>query len=63
MTEPDRKLQTQENCISKLESFYIDRMTKLVDQNKIPESMSIFEEFVVDHQEPEEWLFIGEIEE
>ena len=33
MTEPDRKLQTQENCISKLESFYIDRMTKLVDQN------------------------------
>lgn len=44
--------------IYQIEEFYCNRMEFLVDEEKFDDAHSIFEEFVVDGQEPEEYIFI-----
>lgn len=41
-----------------IEEFYCKRMEELVDKEEFDSAHSIFEEFVVNGEEPEEYLFI-----
>lgn len=41
-----------------IEEFYCNRMEFLVDQEKFDDAHAIFEEFVVDGENPEEYTFI-----
>ena len=45
-------------AIHELEEYYCSRMDYLVDKEQFDNAHSIFEEFVVDGEEPEEYLFI-----
>jgi pentatricopeptide repeat protein len=45
--------------IEDLEEFYCSRMSYLIDQERYDDAHSIFEEFVVNDEEPEEFLYIG----
>tara|TARA_B100000925_G_C21573695_1_gene288968 strand:- start:135 stop:329 length:195 start_codon:yes stop_codon:yes gene_type:complete len=54
--------QRKEQVITHIENFYCDRLTELVDQKKINEAHAVFEEFVVDTEEPCEWFFIKQVE-
>lgn len=36
-------------------------MEELVDQEKFDDSNAIFEEFVIDDEEPDEWIFLDYI--
>ena len=44
--------------IYNIEEFYCSRMEYLVNEERFDDSHSIFEEFVVDGDEPEEYLFM-----
>jgi hypothetical protein len=44
--------------IYNIEEFYCNRMEYLVDEERFDDSHAIFEEFVVDGEEPEEYIFI-----
>ena len=55
MDEDQEKL---DQCIEHCESFYCDRLTELVDEKKIDDASAIFEEFVVEGEEPDDWFFI-----
>ena len=44
--------------IYNIEEFYCSRMEYLVNEERFDDSHSIFEEFVVDGEEPEEYLFM-----
>lgn len=44
--------------IYNIEEFYCNRMEYLVDKERFDDSHAIFEEFVVDGEEPEEYIFI-----
>lgn len=48
----------QEIIISKLEEHWCTRMTILVDENRHDDADSLFLEYVVDGQEPDDWLFM-----
>jgi hypothetical protein len=47
--------------ITTIENFYCDRMTELVNEERFDDSNAIFEEFVVNEEEPVEWLFLEDI--
>lgn len=54
-----RMTQAEKNWnIYQIEEFYCNRMEYLVDREEFDNAHSIFEEFVVDSQEPEEYVFI-----
>lgn len=44
--------------IYQIEEFYCKRMEYLVDKEQFDDSHAIFEEFVVDGEEPEEYVFM-----
>jgi hypothetical protein len=44
--------------IYQIEEFYCNRMGLLVDEERFDDSNAIFEEFVVDGEEPEEYVFM-----
>ena len=44
--------------IYNIEEFYCNRMEYLVDKERFDDSHAIFEEFVVDGEEPEEYIFM-----
>lgn len=44
--------------IYQIEEFYCNRMEYLVDAERFDDSHAIFEEFVVNGEEPEEYVFI-----
>jgi hypothetical protein len=48
----------QELIISELEQQWCNRMTILVDEDRISDADSLFSEYVIDGEEPDEWLFI-----
>lgn len=51
--------QTERNWnIYQIEEYYCNRMEYLVDMERFDDSHAIFEEFVVDGEEPEEYIFI-----
>jgi len=53
MDDNDRKYN-----IYLVEEFYCHQMEVLVEEERFDDAHAIFEEFVVDSQEPEEWTFI-----
>ena len=53
MTEEDRKWN-----IYQLEEYYCNRMEYLVDVERFDDSHAIFEEFVVNGEESEEYFFV-----
>jgi len=50
---------TKQTQIDLIENFYCDRINYLVDNEMYLEAHSIFEEFVVNDQEPTDYLFIA----
>ena len=48
----------KQQCIEQLEAYYCERLSQLIDQEEFDDAHSIYEEFVIDHQEPEDYLFI-----
>lgn len=51
--------QTERNWnIYQIEEFYCNRMEYLFDQEQFDDAYSIFEEFVIDGEEPEEYIFM-----
>lgn len=51
--------QSERNwSIYQIEEFYCNRMEYLVDVERFDDSHAIFEEFVVDGEEPEEYIFM-----
>ena len=54
--------EMQYECIEHVENFYMERMEYLVEQELFDDSDALFSEFVVDTQEPDEWIFINEIQ-
>jgi hypothetical protein len=44
--------------IYQIEEFYCNRMEYLVDEERFDDSNAIFEEFVVDGEEPEDYIFM-----
>jgi len=45
--------------IEQMEEFYCERMTHLIDEEQYDDAHAIYEEFVVNDEEPEEFLYIG----
>lgn len=56
MNDTDRKWS-----IYQIEEFYCNRMEYLVELEQFNDAHSIFEEFVVDGEEPGEWIFIDDL--
>jgi hypothetical protein len=54
MTDEDKKWN-----IYQIEEFYCNRMEYLVELERFEDSHAIFEEFVVDGNEPEEYFFVS----
>lgn len=48
--------------IGVIEEFYCNQMTELVENEQFDDAHSIFEEFVVESEEPDEWMFIPYLE-
>ena len=55
--------ERMEEVIKSCEVFYCDRLTELVDRKMIDEASAIFEEFVVEGEEPDDWYFFKVLDE
>lgn len=44
------------DIIQHIEDFYMNRMTELIDQDEFDDASAIYKEFVINHQEPENYL-------
>ena len=44
-----------------IEDFYTERMSELVDEERFDDSHGIYTEFVLDSEEPDEWMFIKDL--
>ena len=52
--------QKKEETITKIENFYCQRLTELVDLKMFDEAHAVYEEFAVDVDNPVDWLFLLE---
>jgi hypothetical protein len=52
----------RERSIYLIEEFYCAQMESLVDDERFDDAHSIFEEFVVDSEEPIDWTFMPFLE-
>ena len=50
-----------EQCIAHCEEFFMDRISQLVDKFNIDDADSLHGEFVVNGQEPDDWLFLNDL--
>ncbi len=57
MLKPERLSQRQQT-INELEAFYCERLSQLIDAEEYDDAHSIYEEFVIDHIEPDGYVFI-----
>ncbi len=55
--------ERMEEVIKSCEAFYCDRLTELVDRKMIDEASAVFEEFVVEGEEPDDWYFFKVLDE
>lgn len=53
--------EMQYECIEHVENFYMERMELLVENEQFDDADALFREFVVDNEEPDEWIFINDI--
>lgn len=51
----------RDEIVSLLDAYWSERMTVLVDENRISDADALFSEYVIDGEEPEEWLFMEEV--
>ena len=51
-------METQEQQIRYLENYFEARCTKLVDEGKKSDALSLYDEIVVDGQDPVGYLFL-----
>ncbi len=51
----------KEKCIDHCEDFFMDRLAYLFDNATLEDCGCLHDEFVVDGQEPDEWLFINDL--
>lgn len=49
------------NIIEHLEEYYADRLTHLVTCDRLEDAHSLYQEFVVNDEEPEEYFFMNEL--
>ena len=54
--------QKKEETITKIENFYCQRLTELVDLKMYDEAHAIFEEFSLGDDEAYQWFFIKILE-
>jgi len=50
--------QTKRNIIIELEAFWNNRMCQLVSEDRLDDSDALYLEYVVDGEEPNNWLFL-----
>jgi len=48
----------KEDCIIELEAYWNNRMCELVTEDRLDDSDALYSEFVVNGEEPEEYLFM-----
>lgn len=53
--------QQQKQQIDNLEAYWSERMCELVTDDRIDDSDALFLEFVVDGEEPSEWVFLEDM--
>lgn len=53
----------RETIIIELDAYWSNRMTELVDEDRIEDADALYYEYVVDGEQPHHWIFIDEIEE
>lgn len=51
-------METQDEQIRYLENYYESRCRKLSDKNKKDDALSLYQEMVIDGQDPGEYLFL-----
>ena len=56
MNEP-MKQETYQKAVDKMGETYFNRLTVLVDENRIQDSDAVYSEWVVDGQDPEDGYF------
>jgi hypothetical protein len=49
------------NVADYLEAFYADSLTHLVTCDRLEDAHALFQEFVVNDEEPEEYLYLPEL--
>lgn len=56
-----KSAQMHEDCIQHVEEFFMDRVMELVDKLQLEDADAIHEEFMVEDESTEEWLFINDM--
>jgi hypothetical protein len=51
----------RENLITYVEEYFCEQITNLIDTKTKEDADSFYQEFVVDGEEPEEWLFMDDL--
>ena len=54
--------QIKEDCVTRIENYYCQRLTELVDLKMYDEAHAIFEEFSLGDDESYQWFFIKILE-
>jgi hypothetical protein len=54
--------QQRDHTIYLIEEFYCNQMSLLVEDERFDDADAIFNEFVVDSEEPTEWIFMNYLE-
>jgi len=52
-------IKTKKQLIKYLENYHESRCSDLADQGREADAMSIYEEIVIDEQDPDSYLFIS----
>lgn len=50
--------EQMQHSIDLIEQNYVERLTELVEQEEYGDAHSLFEEFVIDGDEPDKYLFV-----
>jgi len=48
---------SQTEFILKLENYWCERMTQLVEENRIADADALYSEFAIDGEDPTEWFY------
>ena len=51
----------RESLINYVEEYFCEQITDLFDQDRKADADSFFKEFVVNGEEPQEWLFVNDL--
>jgi hypothetical protein len=53
--------EIRENLITYVEEYFCEQITNLIDMDMKDDADSFYQEFVVNGEEPEEWLFVNDL--